>query len=367
MKFTAPYLLSNEDLEGVKASLHVMDTEITVEAEVKVFTLDQYRAIGKVDLDIGKGESDGLLVALVTAEFPDVEGDIPDEIYHTVYNIEYPIGETRHAPRHTKLCFCDREERYIRLYTDGTTVSVENYPEVVNLSMMPTLSEAIEKRVDAVTFGLCNPFIRCDVSKIKLIEIARDIEDSVTIKERCFKEYCRILNGIFRDYGSDAFESLKCISGTYSELNYFFKLFSNRKLECIWVIDDPARLQVKDLYTDFLCVEKSTDCTRPGMKYGKLLYCGWLPMRKIITLDRYRGFTCPNGDPHMKDELVDLRFCKVLNKLELEYNYAFEGERDPMDEDSTDEYSTDEDDTGTYFFVTLEFNRLKSPKSATFR
>ncbi len=357
MKFTAPYLLSNEDLEGVKASLHVDDTNIDVEAEVEVFTLDQYRAIGKVDLEIGEGESDGLLVALVTAEFPDVDANTPCGECAEMYNLEYRIGQTSVLRRQIKLDVGEYEVGYTRLSIDGSTVSVQSYPGQINADMLPNLSDVIEEKVDAVVFGLCNPFIRCDVSKLKSIEIARDVRDSMKVKERLFMEYCRILNGIFRDYGADAFESLKRISGTYSELNYFFKLFSNRKLECIHVTDDPSRLKVEDLYTDFLCFGKNTNITRPSIKYGEILKRWGLPMRRTIIDYKDRMLICPKGEDYMKGELVDLRCCKVSDGIQLEYEYKFEEEGDPMDED----------DVRTVFFLTLEFNRLKSPKSATFR
>jgi len=335
MKFTTQAIVNTTDLKGVKASLVFPETGEVIECNVKYLSEQEFEDGDyqtRVPTDPAK-----LGVVQIDVDYNDKVNKTMRES-SSVCHLRYEMGSSISATENWHEKERAGYESYPYIKIDGSYIDVKSLPFEVSC-MGQKMNKKIAKTVEAVKFGFTNPFMRCEVSRIKVLKIDRELQELGAVHQAYFDEYCNILNGIYEKYGAGAFESLIRIRGGTEELDYFFKLFNNRRFE-IMVVKGNAAPDVEDLSVDFLKItEKSYGDVRIGRQF-----------RHMITESDTRLSTelVPEMDNADFLDRMDVSQFVVTKAVKYKCKYKLHGPEKPK----------------VSFFLVLEFDRSSMQKSA---
>ncbi len=368
MKVEFRIVVSKENLRGAKASFHFNNYAEVIEAEVTAVTGVDYQAENK-DQELFKKElADGLIVLNVVADFEHYKvyrGSPPKALkFVTNHNLTFNVNSKNRSPESVKNVVPKLQERYPSLTVDGSKVSLQDYP--LTFKLVAGVRKKIKETIEAVTIGFGNPFPRCDVSRIKVLDVDRPVFDH-EFKGHYFKEYKSMLQEVLKKKGPDAFTSLTRISGSAKELDCFFSLFSNREFEVIGVKGKGYLSAVEGLSTDRLLLGRMKS---PGERAlfpfaRRVSHNSFLSTVKLLSTEG-TSFAVTERGGFGSPINLDLSSYTLTSRLSVRcaYNYYIK--------DTVYEFSEDSDEEGDLiseavpFNVVLDFDRMEGHKSAKF-
>jgi len=365
MKFKFTVVVSKKNLRGVKVRVCFGRLKSPIEAEVETYSIPDYiKEFGdSYGFFYRFKDTEGLVVLRIVSTFnhKDVHFFYSDEDGQkiTVYDMSY-FTTGKRATVTRKIVYPSTED-YTTLESRGNFVVINNCP--IETWKVKEILADVKEEIEGVVWGLFNPFPRCNVGRIKVLDICRETREPGMI-EPYFEEYASILDSIHTKHGNDAFGSLTRIGGTSRELDYFFSLFSNREFEYI-ILKDNTIPSTRGLSVDMADIVMRDDEKEKPMdpKVFRRVENSSLEMdfSKYVFYEEIGERNIFKEDDDCDWRKIDLSHILVSEKGKMtgSYNYFTEVQDESEDSDS-DCLET------VRFSLMFDFMRLNDHKSAKF-